>query len=247
MAIGRLEGKTALVSAAAQGIGRAIALSFASEGAQVWAIDVNAEKLAEFNGTHGTSSYVLDVTDSRDVTRAASAIGIVDILVNAVGWAHHGSILECSEKDWDRSFSVNVRSMYLMTRAFLPRMIERGNGIIINVGSVVSSLRTVPNRFVYASTKGAVIGFTKAIAVDFAGRGIRCNAVCPGTVATPSLEERIRALPDPHAARAQFVARQPMGRLGKPEEIASLCVYLASDAAAFMTGAVLVIDGGMSL
>ncbi len=242
-----LEGKAALVTAAAQGIGRATALAFAEEGARVWAADVNAERLGELGGVKGIERLTLDATDGEAVARAARRIGAIDVLVNAVGWVHHGTILDCNEKDWDRTFEVNVRSMYLVTRAFLPAMIAHGGGSIVNIASVVSSLSAAPNRFAYAASKGAVIGFTKAIAVDFVKQGIRCNAICPGTVASPSLDERIQALPDPAAARAQFIARQPMGRFGQPEEVAELCVYLASDAAAFMTGAALAIDGGMSL
>lgn len=243
----RLKGKTVLVTAAAQGIGRATALACAEEGARVWAADVNAERLADLRGTSEIECRALDATDAQAIASAAHEIGAVDVLVNAVGWVHHGTILNCSEADWDRSFNVNVRSMYLVTRAFLPGMIERGGGSIVNVASVVSSVRSAPNRFAYAATKAAVVGLSRAIAVDFVKQGIRCNVVCPGTVASPSLEERIQALPDPENARLQFIARQPMGRVGTPEEIAEVCVYLASDAAGFTTGAVLVIDGGMSL
>ena len=247
MARQRLDGKTVLVTAAAQGIGRATALACVAEGARVWALDVNAERLADLRRTSEMECRTLDATDGGAIASAAREIGAVDVLVNAIGWVHHGTILDCSEADWDRSFNVNVRSMYLVTRAFLPGMIERGGGSIVNVASVVSSVSAAPNRFAYAATKAAVVGLSKAIAVDFVSQGIRCNAVCPGTVASPSLEERIQALPDPVSARRQFTDRQPMGRFGAPEEVAEICVYLASDAAGFTTGAVFVIDGGMSL
>lgn len=244
---GRLAGKTAVVTAAAQGIGRATALAFAREGAAVWAIDLSGAKLAELEGTARLQSLELDVTDGPLVRRAAARMGAVDALVNAVGWAHQGTLLDTEEADWDRSFEINIRSMYLTTRAFLPGMLERGGGSIVNIASVASSLSGVPNRCAYSATKGAVIGFTKSVAADYMRRGIRCNAICPGTVHTPSLEERIAALPDPTAARAAFIARQPVGRLGKADEIAELCVYLACDASAFMIGAELIIDGGMTL
>jgi 2-keto-3-deoxy-L-fuconate dehydrogenase len=243
----RLAGKAVLVTAAAQGIGRATAIACAAEGARVWAADINGERLAELEGVAGIERRVLDATDGTAIAAALPVIGALDGLVNAVGWVHHGTILDCGEAEWDRSFAVNVRGMYLLTRAALPGMIAKGGGSIVNISSVVSSVRAAPNRFAYAATKAAIVGFTKSIAVDFVKQGIRCNAVCPGTVASPSLEERIAAFPDPAAARAQFIARHPMGRVGRPEEIAEACVYLLSDAAAFTTGAVLVIDGGMSL
>lgn len=244
---GRLEGKLAIVTAAAQGIGRATALAFAREGARVHAVDINAARLAELDGNDRIEVCTMDVTEKRAVSEAASTIGAVDVLVNGVGWAHQGALLDCDEADWDRTFAVNARSMYLMTRAFLPGMLAQSKGSIVNIASVVSSLKAVRNRCAYASSKGAVIGFTKAVAMDYVDSGIRCNAVCPGTVDSPSLEERITALADPEAARAEFVSRQPMGRFGKPKEVAELCVYLACDESAFMTGAVLTIDGGMSL
>ena len=244
---GRLAGKTALVTAAAQGMGRAAALAFAREGARVWATDVNAPKLGELDGRPGVTTRRLDVTDGAAIAAAASEIGALDVLFNCAGTVHHGAILDCAEKDWDFAFALNVRGMYLTIRAFLPAMLAKGGGSIVNMASVASSIRGVPNRCAYGASKAAVIGLTKSVAADYVGRGIRCNALCPGTVETPSLEERIQAQPDPAAARAAFIARQPMGRLGTAEEIAELCVYLASDESAYMTGATLVIDGGMTL
>ncbi|HLB80410.1 MAG TPA: SDR family oxidoreductase [Dongiaceae bacterium] len=244
---GRLAGKTALITAAAQGMGRAAALAFAREGARVWATDVNAAKLAELDGRPGVTTRRLDVTDGAAIAAAAGEIGALDVLFNCAGTVHHGAILETAEKDWDRSFALNVRGMYLTIRAFLPAMLAAGGGSIINMASVASSIRGIASRCAYGASKAAVIGLTKSVAADYVGRGIRCNALCPGTVETPSLEERIQAQPDPAAARAAFIARQPMGRLGTAEEIAELCVYLASDESAYMTGATLVIDGGMTL
>ena len=223
------------------------ALAFAREGARVWATDVNAAKLAELDGRPGVTTRRLDVTDGAAIAAAAGEIGALDVLFNCAGTVHHGAILDCAEKDWDFSFALNVRGMYLMTRAFLPAMLAKGGGSIINMASVASSIRGIANRCAYGASKAAVIGLTKSVAADYVGRGIRCTALCPGTVETPSLEERIQAQPDPAAARAAFIARQPMGRLGTAEEIAELCVYLASDESAYMTGATLVIDGGMTL
>jgi 2-keto-3-deoxy-L-fuconate dehydrogenase len=245
---GRLAGKNALITAAAQGIGRATAIAFAREGAAVWATDVNEAGLralaAENPGMH---TRRLDVRDGRDVEKLASELGTIDVLFNCAGYVHHGTILDCAENDWDFSFDLNVKSMYRTSRAFLPGMLQAGRGNIINMSSAVSSVKGAPNRFVYGATKAAVIGFTKAIAVDFIRRGIRCNAICPGTVQTPSLDERIAARGDVEKARADFVARQPMGRLGNPEEIAALAVYLASDESSFTTGQIHVIDGGWAL
>jgi 2-keto-3-deoxy-L-fuconate dehydrogenase len=243
---GALAGKTAIVTGAAQGIGRATVHSFAREGALVWALDKNATKLRELDQTENVRTQVVDVSDSAAVAAAATSIGPADILVNGVGWAHVGSILDCEPSDWDRTFDLNVRSMYLMIRVFLPLMLEGGGGSIINIASVVSSVSGVPNRCAYAASKGAVIGLTKSVAADFMGRGIRCNAICPGTIDTPSLHDRIAANVDPAAARAAFIARQPVGRLGRPEEVAELCVYLASEVSSFVVGASLVIDGGMT-
>ena len=244
---GRLHGKKALVTAAAQGIGRATAERFAAEGAQVWATDVNLDKLGELNGLDGITTLGLDVTDASAISRATSELGPIDVLVNCAGFVHAGTILDCDEQAYDFSFDLNVRSAYRMIRAFLPGMLEQGGGTIVNMSSVASSISGVPNRFIYGTTKAALIGLTKSVAADFVARGIRCNAVCPGTVQSPSLDQRINALPDPDEARKAFISRQPMGRLGKTEEIAALCVYLASDEAAYVTGQQFIIDGGMTL
>ena len=250
----RLAGKTAFVTAAGQGIGRAVAEAFAREGAQVVATDLDEGLLAGLAGLPGVATRRLDVTDANAVLAAASealAKGPVQILFNAAGFVHAGSILDCDELAWDRSFDLNVRSMYRTVRAFLPAMLERGGGSIVNVASVVGSLKGAPNRFVYGATKGAVIGLTKSIAADYVTRGVRCNAICPGTIETPSLGERISAQATAAKAseadvRAGFVGRQPMGRLGTAAEIAALAVYLASDESAFTTGTTQVIDGGWS-
>ena len=244
---GRLSGKRALLTAAAQGIGAATVRAFASEGALVIATDVDAGRLAAHAGIAGIETRVLDVTRGADVEAAAAEIGAVDVLFNCAGYVHAGTLLECEEKSWDFSFDLNVKSMYRMLRAFLPPMIAAGGGSVINMSSVASSIRGLPDRCAYATTKAAVIGLTKSVAVDFAARGIRCNAICPGTVDTPSLRERIRALPDPDRALERFVARQPLGRLGRPEEVALLAVYLASDESSFTTGAVISVDGGVGV
>jgi 2-keto-3-deoxy-L-fuconate dehydrogenase len=243
---GRLEGKRALVTAAAQGIGRATALAFAAEGARVIATDINAALLAEL-ARASLDTRLLDVTDAAAIEAAARDIGTLDILFNCAGYVHHGSILDCAPDAWNFSIDVNLASMYRMIRAFLPRMLDAGRGSIVNMSSVASSVRGVPNRFVYGVTKAGVIGLTKSVAADYVARGIRCNAICPGTVATPSLEGRINAFDDPVAARADFIRRQPMGRLGTAQEIASLAVYLASDESAYTTGAIHVVDGGWSM
>jgi 2-keto-3-deoxy-L-fuconate dehydrogenase len=242
----RLKGKIALVTAAGQGMGRAAAVAFAAEGARVWATDINATALASLADTPNVTTQALDVTDGAAVARAAQAAGGVDVLFNCAGYVHNGTIMDCSEEEWDKSFAVNIKSMYRVTRAFLPGMLAKGKGSIINMASVVSSVRGVPNRFAYGTTKAAVIGFTKAIAADYVKQGIRCNAVCPGTVDTPSLRERMSALPDPVQARKDFVARQPMGRLGTTDDIAPLLVYLASDESSFATGTLFTVDGGMT-
>lgn len=245
---GRLEGKTALITAAAQGIGRAIALAFSMEGARVWATDINESKLQELDDERATSVRHLDVTNRQQVEAVVTEIGPVDILVNCAGYVDMGSILECSDADWDRSFDINVRGMFLVTRAMLPAMLEAGGGAIVNIASVASSIKGVKDRCAYSASKAAVIGFTKSLAADYMDLGIRCNAVCPGTVDTPSLGERIRAAGgDEAATRAKYVDRQPMGRLGNADEIAKACVYLASDDAVFMTGTEFIIDGGMVL
>lgn len=239
----RLEGKTALITGAGQGIGRATAELFVREGARVIATDINAQALAELSGCE---THQLDVRDAKAITKLSAGLGPIDILFNCAGVVHSGSILECTEEDWAFALDLNVTAMVRMMRAFLPGMLEAGGGSIINMSSVASSIKGVANRFAYGTTKAAVIGLTKATAVDFVQQGVRCNAICPGTVETPSLEERLKATGDYQKARAAFVARQPMGRLGQPEEIAQLALYLASDESAFTTGTVQVIDGGWS-
>lgn len=243
---GRLQGKVAFVTAAAQGIGRATSLAFAREGARVIATDVNEAKVREIAGGAITTRR-LDVLDPAAIEAAAKEVGAIDVLFNCAGYVHHGTIFETSEKDWDFSFDLNVRSMYRVTKAFLPAMIAKGGGAIVNMSSAASSVKSAPNRFVYGTTKAAIVGFTKAIAVDFIAKKIRCNAICPATVDTPSLGERINAFPDPVEARKQFLARQPLGRFASAEEIAELAVYLASDETAFLTGQAIVIDGGWTL
>jgi 2-keto-3-deoxy-L-fuconate dehydrogenase len=243
---GRLAGKTAFVTAAGQGIGRSTALAFAAAGAKVVATDLDASKLAGL-ASHGIATHRLDVTDKAAITALAKQIGAVDIVFNCAGFVHHGTILDCGDKDWDFSFDINVRSMFWVIQALLPAMLESGGGSIINMSSAASSVRGLPNRFVYGTTKAAIIGLTKSVAADFIKRGIRCNAIAPGTVATPSLDDRIAAQGGDDAVRRAFIDRQPMGRLGTPEEIAALAVYLASDEASFTTGTVQIIDGGLSL
>jgi 2-keto-3-deoxy-L-fuconate dehydrogenase len=244
---GRLQGKKALITAAAQGIGRASALAFAREGAQVVATDVNEAKLRELAGTPGIAIRRLDVTDKAAIEACAAEVGAVDVLFNCAGYVAGGTILECDDKAWDFSNDINVRAMFWMTRAFLPAMIAAGGGSVINMSSVASSVKGVVNRFVYGTTKAAVIGMTKSVAADFIKQNIRCNAICPGTVQTPSLDERINSAADPVEARKAFVARQPLGRLGSAEEIAALALYLASDESAYTTGTINVIDGGLTL
>lgn len=247
----RLQDKTAIITAAAQGIGRATAIAFAREGAQVVATDINQaalESLADAPGANGRIRAMhLDVRDSTAVGQIASELGAVDILFNCAGFVHHGTILDCNEDAWNFSLDLNVSSMYRMAREFLPAMLEAKRGNIINMSSVASSVTGAPNRFAYGVTKAAVIGMTKAIAADFVASGIRCNAVCPGTIDTPSLQQRMSDLGDYEQARAAFVARQPMGRIGTPEEVAELVVYLASDESAFCTGQIYVIDGGWTI
>ena len=238
----RLTGKRAVVTAAGQGIGRAIAEAFRREGADVLATDIAEAALGSLEGMR---TRRLDVTDGAAVEALAAELGAIDILANCAGYVHQGTIFDCAEKDWDFSFDLNVKSMYRTIRAFLPAMLAQGGGSIINVASVASSIKGVANRFAYCASKAAIIGLSKSLAVDFVAKGVRCNVICPGTVESPSLEERIRALGgDPEEVRRAFAQRQPMGRLGKPEEIAHLAVYLASAESAFTTGAVHVIDGG---
>lgn len=246
-----LAGKTALVTAAGQGIGRATALAFAAAGARVIATDINAHLLSELDGTAGLSTRVLDVTDAAAIRQLAAEVGALQVLFNGAGYVHAGSVLECTEADWDFAFTLNVRSMFRTIQAFLPAMLAGGGGSIINVASAASSVKGVPNRFVYATSKAAVIGLTKSVAADFVGRGIRCNAICPGTVESPSLRERIDTQSKASGqsvdqVEAAFVARQPMGRLGRASEIAALALYLASDDSAFTTGTAQIIDGGWS-
>ncbi len=243
----RLLGKSVLVSAAARGIGKAIALGFAAEGASVMATDLDSEELSVLNGVDGITTRVLDVTNATAVNQLAVAMGRVDVLCNIAGFVHHGSIIDLEEEDWDFSFDLNVKSMYRTIRAFLPAMLEGGGGSIINMSSVASSLRGLPYRCVYGASKAAVIGLTKSVAADYIADGIRCNCICPGTVESPSLEARIAAFDDPELARRNFIARQPMGRLGTAEEIAAIAVYLASDESAYATGTAVVVDGGVTL
>src|SRR4026207_964342 len=266
---GRLAGKGAFVTAAGQGIGRAAVLAFAREGAQVWATDVSAKALADLDGKPGIRTRPLDGTAERAVTRAAANpgtrpppldvaaegavartaadVGAIDVLFNCAGFVHHGTIVECTPKDWDFSFAINVKSMYLVSRAFLPGMLKKARGSIINMSSIASSVKGLPNRFVYGATKAAVIGLTKAIAADYVKQGIRCNCIGPGTVDTPSLGQRINAFADPVQARKDFIARQPMGRLGSVEDITGILVFLASDESKFATGNMYSIDGGMTI
>jgi 2-keto-3-deoxy-L-fuconate dehydrogenase len=245
----RLQGKTALITAAGQGIGRAIAEAFLREGATVWATDLDVAKL---EGLEGAEKRRLNVLSSADVEQLVAEAGPFDVLVNAAGFVHHGTILECSDKDWDFSFDLNVRSMHRTIKAVLPGMLEKGRGSIVNIASGASSVRGIPNRYVYGTTKAAVIGLTKAVAADFIKRGVRANAICPGTIQSPSLDERIAALAASsgqslETVRQAFVDRQPMGRLGSAEEVAALAVYLASDEASYTTGHIHLVDGGFAL
>jgi 2-keto-3-deoxy-L-fuconate dehydrogenase len=244
----RLVGKTALITAAAAGIGRATALAFEREGARVIAVDIDAGHLASVAREQSKiQTECVDVTDIVAIERLRSRWPQIDILVNAVGYVHNGTILDCDETDFSKSVSINVTSMFKTIRAWLPSMIARRRGSIINVSSVASNVRGVPSRFAYSTTKAGVLGLTKSVAADFVKDGIRCNAICPGTIDTPSLGQRLRGAGDEDAARAAFTARQPMGRLGTAEEVAALAVYLGSDEAAFTTGAIHVIDGGWSM
>ena len=244
----RLNNKTAMVTAAGAGIGRASALAFAREGANVWATDINAEALNRLNVENPKiRCFILDVTDSAAVTGFVNQIDHVDVLFNCVGFVHDGDILDCEESDWDFSFDLNVKSCYRTIRAVLPGMLRNGGGSIINMSSVASSIKGVPKRFVYGATKAAVIGLTRAVAADYVRQSIRCNAICPGTVDTPSLQQRLNVFSDPARARKDFENRQAMGRLGSSDEIAALAVYLASDESSYTTGVAHIIDGGWTI
>jgi 2-keto-3-deoxy-L-fuconate dehydrogenase len=240
-----LQGKTALITAAAQGIGRASAEALARAGAHVIATDINEVKLAQLQGIAGIQTRKLDVLDAAGVAAAVAEIGQVDVLFNCAGFVHNGTVLDCTDKELDFAYDLNVKAMIRTLRAVLPGMLARGDGAIINMASVASSIKGVPSRFVYSMTKAAVIGLTKSVAADFVSRGIRCNAICPGTVETPSLDDRLRAQGDYEKARTAFIARQPVGRIGRPEEVADLVVYLAT--ATYTTGQIHIVDGGWSL
>jgi 2-keto-3-deoxy-L-fuconate dehydrogenase len=247
----RLKNKTALVTAAGQGIGRASALALAAEGAQVWATDVNPALLESLAGVPGVHTAALDVLDKSAIARVVASMPALDVLFNCAGFVHNGSVLQASDDEWSFAFNLNVRAQFWTIQAALPRMLGndggQGAGSIINMASVCSSIKGLPNRFIYGTTKAAVIGLTKSVAADYVANGIRCNAICPGTVDTPSLQDRINANADPVAARAAFVARQPMGRLARAEEIAPLVVFLASDEARFVTGQTYAADGGITI
>jgi 2-keto-3-deoxy-L-fuconate dehydrogenase len=243
---GRLEGKTAVVTAAGQGMGRAAVLAFSREGATTIATDIDAAKLQSLEGLPGVTTRALDVLNPNTLTEFAGDIKAPEILFNCAGYVHNGSILECDEEAFDFSVNLNLRAMYRMIRAFLPGMIDNGGASIVNMASVASTVIAAPNRFIYGTTKAAVIGMTKSVALDYVGKGIRANAICPGTVESPSLQDRMRDTGDYDAARAAFIGRQPMGRLGSAEEVAELVVFLASNESAFMTGNAIVVDGGWS-
>ena len=244
----RLKDKNILVTAAGQGIGKATAIAFHNEGANVIATDINDKTLEVLNKEYpNIKIQKLDSTQNNEILKFVKTLDKIDVLFNAVGFVHHGSILECEEKDWDFSFDVNVKSMYFMCKALLPTMIKQSSGSIINVSSCASSLKGFPNRFVYGTTKGAVIGLTKSIAADYVKQNIRCNSIAPGTVFSPSWQDRVNQSPDPVQAKKDFIARQPMGRLGTAEEIAAVAVYLASDDSTFTTGTTISVDGGISI
>ena len=243
----RLKGKTVLVTAAGQGIGRAAALAMAAEGATVWATDINAQLLEDFSGIADVHTALLDVMDKSLIQAAVAGMPAFDVLFNCAGYVHSGTVLQATDEDWDFAFDLNVRSQFWMIQAVLPAMLARGKGSIINMASIASSVRGLPNRFIYGASKAAVVGLTKAVAADYVAQGIRCNAVCPGTVETPSLQDRINSQPDPVEARKQFIARQPMGRIARADEIAPVVVFLASDESSFSTGNVFSVDGGMTI
>ena len=243
----RLEGKTALVTAAGQGIGRASVLALAAEGAQVWATDLSTNLLASYEGVANVRTVALDVLDKGAIERLISSLPALDVLFNCAGFVHSGTALQATDEEWNFALNLNVRSQFWAIQAALPKMLAAGRGSIINMASVCSSIKGLPNRFIYGTTKAAVIGLTKSVAADYVADGIRCNAICPGTVDTPSLQQRINASPDPEAARRNFIARQPMGRLAQASEIAPLVVFLASDDSAFVTGQTYAIDGGITI
>ena len=245
---GRLEGKKIVVTAAGQGIGKATAIAFHNEGAHVIATDLNEKTLADLNKEYPNIKIkTLDSTDNKAILDFVKTLDKVNVLFNAVGFVHHGTILDCEEKDWDFSFDVNIKSMYFMCRAILPLMVKQNGGSIINVSSIASSLKGLPNRFVYGASKAAIIGLTKSIASDFVKQNIRCNSIAPGTVFSPSWQDRVNQSPDPVQAKKDFIARQPMGRLGTAEEIASMAIYLAGDESTFTTGNTFSVDGGMTI
>ncbi len=244
---GRLAGKTCLITAAGQGIGRATAELFAAEGATVIASDINDDALTELDAIDGIKALKLDVTNGEAVTKAVASLGALDAVFNCAGFVANGNILDCDEKDWDFSFDLNVKAMFRLCKLVLPGMVENGGGSIINMSSVASSIKGVPNRFAYCASKAAVIGITKSIAADFVTQGVRANAICPGTVDSPSLHDRLRATGDYEKAMSDFIARQPMGRIGTANEIAELALYLASDASQYTTGQALAIDGGWTI
>jgi 2-keto-3-deoxy-L-fuconate dehydrogenase len=248
---GRLAGKTAFCTASGAGIGRAVAVAFAREGAKVIATDIDMAKLKGLSEDGIAETHLLDVRHTASVEKTAKAVGPVDILFNAAGFVHHGTVLDCTDEDWDFAFDLNVRSMHRTIRAFLPGMLAKGKGSIVNIASGAGSVRGIPNRYVYGATKAAVIGLSKAVAADYIRQGVRCNAICPGTIQSPSLDDRIetlgKAVGGTDKARAMFIERQPMGRLGTAEEVAHLAVYLASDESAFTTGTIMLVDGGFAL
>lgn len=243
----RLKGKRALITAAGQGIGKACALAMAAEGAQVLATDVNGRLLESYAGVAGVRTQVLDVLDKNAIQAAVAQAGTLDVLFNCAGFVHNGTILEATDEQWDFAFALNARAQFWMIQAVLPGMLAAGQGSIINMASVCGSTMGIPNRFIYGASKAAVVGLTKSVAADYVAKGIRCNAIAPGTVDTPSLADRINAYDDPVQARKNFVARQPMGRLAQAHEIAPIVVYLASDESAFATGQLFAVDGGMTI